>query len=62
MYERIWHIYDSLGECGTYTTVQANMAHMRQSRPDFGFDFQVKVLTTVQVVPSLLGSGLVLSE
>jgi len=35
---------------------RANMAHTRQSRPDSGLDFQVKVLTTFRVVPSSLGS------
>jgi len=35
---------------GTY------MAHIRQPRPDSGLGFQVKVLETFQVVPSLLGS------
>jgi len=33
------------------------MAHMRQSRPDAGLDFQVKVSKTFEVVPSLLRSG-----
>ena len=33
------------------------MAHVRQSRPDYGLGFQVKVLKTRQVVPSSLGSG-----
>ena len=37
--------------CGT------NSAHARQSRPDSGLGFQVKVLTTFVVVPSSLGSG-----
>ena len=32
------------------------MAHVRQSGPDSGHDFQVKVLTTFQVVPSWLDS------
>ena len=30
---------------------RANMAHMRQSRPDSGLGFQVKVLQTFKVVP-----------
>ena len=30
----------------------ANMAHMRQSRPDSGLAFKVKVLKIIQVVPS----------
>ena len=34
---------------------QANMAHMRQSRPDSGLGFQIKVLKTFSVVPSWLG-------
>ena len=33
-----------------------NMAHMRQSRPDSGLGFQVKVLTTIQGVPFSLGN------
>ena len=35
---------------------RANMAHVRQSRPDYGLVFQVKVPTTFEVVPSSLGS------
>jgi len=35
----------------------ANAAHIRQSRLDAGLDFEVKVLTPVYGVPSLLGSG-----
>ena len=34
------------------------MAHIRQSRPDSGLGFHVKVLKIFQVVPSSLGSGL----
>ena len=37
---------------------RSNMAHARQSRPDSGLDFQVKVLEPFSVVPSSLGSGL----
>ena len=33
------------------------MVHTRQSRPDSGLSFFVKVLKTFQVVPSALGSG-----
>jgi len=33
------------------------MASIRQSRPDSGLDFQIKVLRTFEVVPSSLGSG-----
>ena len=36
---------------------QANVAHIRQPRPDSGLGVQVKVLQTLQVVPSSLGSG-----
>ena len=36
---------------------QANMAHARQSRPDSGLGLQVKVLQTVEVVPSSLGGA-----
>ena len=32
---------------------RANMAHIRQSRPDYGLAFQV----TVSFVPTLLGGG-----
>ena len=32
------------------------MAHVRQSRPDSGLGFQVKVPKTFQVVPSSLGA------
>ena len=37
-------------EYGTYKTVsqgQTNMAHIRQSRQDYGLGFQVKVLKTI---------------
>jgi len=33
------------------------MAHIRQSRPDSGLGFHVKVVETFNVVPSSLGSG-----
>ena len=36
---------------------RANMAHIRQSRPDSGRGFQVEVLKTYQVVPSSRRSG-----
>jgi len=36
---------------------RAKTAHIRQSRPDPGLVFQVKVLETFQGVPSCLGSG-----
>jgi len=36
--------------------LRANMAHMRQSRPDFVLGFQVKVLKPIDVSPSALGS------
>jgi hypothetical protein len=32
------------------------MAQISQSRPDYGLDFQVKVLKSFQVVPSSIGS------
>ena len=35
------------------------MAHIRQSRPDYGLDFQVKVFKPFSVVPSSLASGAV---
>ena len=34
----------------------ANIAHIGQSRPDSGLDFQIKVLDTFEVVPPTLGS------
>ena len=37
------------------------MAHIRQSRPDSGLDFQVEILKRIEVVPSSLGSGGLLS-
>ena len=37
---------------------RANMAHIRQSRPDSGFGFHIRVLQTFQGVPLLLGSSL----
>jgi len=42
---------------GDLAGCRANMAHIRQSRPDSGCGFQVKVLKTFQVFPSSLGSG-----
>ena len=33
------------------------MAHVTQSRPDFGLGFQVKILNPFEVIPSSLGSG-----
>jgi len=39
------------------TRCRANMAHVRQSRPDSGLGFQVKVLKPFKVVPFSLGSG-----
>ena len=36
---------------------RANLAHIRQSRPDSGLGFQVKFLTTFYGVPSSLESG-----
>ena len=36
---------------------QANMAHIRQARPNYGRAFLVKVLETVEGVPSSLGIG-----
>ena len=33
------------------------MAHIRQSRPDYGLGVEVEVLTTFRVVPFSLGSG-----
>ena len=36
---------------------KANLAHIRQSRPDSGIGFQAKVLHTFEGFPSSLGSG-----
>ena len=36
---------------------RANVAPIRQSRPDSGLGFQVRVLETISVVPSSLGNG-----
>ena len=36
---------------------RANVARIRQSRPDSGFGFQVKVVKNFPAVPFLLGSG-----
>ena len=36
---------------------RANMAHIRNSRPDSGLGSEVKVLKASEVLPSLLGSG-----
>ena len=40
---RTWHLH---GRC------RANMAHIKQSRPDAGLGFQVMVLETFEFVPS----------
>ena len=39
------------------SAVERMWAHARLSRPDSGLGFQVEVLGTFKVVPSLLGSG-----
>jgi len=36
---------------------RANSAHVRQSLPDYGLGFQVKILEPFEVFPSALGSG-----
>ena len=53
-----WRSYSLLYRV-SYTPVLSlpNMAHIRQSRLDFGLGFKVKVVETFQVVPSPLGSG-----
>ena len=51
------HGLEGVPHTHTRTHWRANMAHMRQSRPDSGLGVQVKVLEAFQVVPSLLGSG-----
>ena len=46
-------------EYGTYKTVPtANMAYIRQSRPDVGLGLKAKVLHCFSVVPISLASGL----
>ena len=49
--ERMWLIYDSQGQH------RANVAHIRQPRPDSGLDFQEEVLLSCFAVPSSLESG-----
>jgi len=44
-------------EYSTHNRCRANMAHIRQSRPDSGLGFNVKVLGTLQFFPFSLGSG-----
>ena len=41
---------------------RANTAHTRQSRPESGLAFQVKVSKILQVVPSSLGGGLAINH
>ena len=36
---------------------RANMAHIRESRPDIGLGFKAKVLQTIEGVPFLHGNG-----
>jgi hypothetical protein len=48
---RVWELMGLLSG----VSYPANLAHIRQSRPDSGLGFQVKVLQTFQVVPSSLG-------
>ena len=57
----VWVRVKGVG-CSVQGRCRANTAHMRQSRPDSGHDFQSKVLETFQVVPSSLGSGIALSR
>ena len=38
-------------------TYRANVAHIRQSRTDSGLGFHVRVLESINVLPSLLGRG-----
>ena len=54
---RLWRQVSAI-EYGTYTTVKAraNMAHIRQSRPDSGLGLQIKVRKTFKGVPSSLGT------
>ena len=36
---------------------RANMAHIRQTRPDSGLDFQLQVLETFQAIPPHVEAG-----
>jgi len=42
---------------GSRIRCRENMVYIRQSRPDSGLDFQVKVLKTFSVVSSSIGIG-----
>ena len=47
-----------VGCVGAQVRLPANVAHIRQSRPDvYGLAFEVQVLNTIDTVPSSLGSG-----
>ena len=41
----------------TLSLSKANMTHIRKSRLGSGLSLQVKVLETVEIVPSSLGGG-----
>ena len=47
----------SLFSLSDQSRCQANMAHVKQSKPDSGLGFQVKVLKTFQVAPCSLRCG-----
>jgi hypothetical protein len=49
--DETWRYGESTDRC------RANMAHIRQSRPDYGLGFQAKVRKTFKAVLSSLGSG-----
>ena len=64
--ERDWsrlsdHIERGVSAPGARVSIRgrcrANMAYIRQSRPDSGLGFQVKVVEAFQLVLSSLGSG-----
>ena len=55
--ERHLHILVGRGEASPHRC-RANVAHIRDSRPDDGLTFKAKVHNTVQVVLISLGSGM----
>ena len=55
---RSWALDDQvMGARSSGSRCQANMVHVRQSRPDYGLGFQVNVLKRFCGVPSSLGKG-----
>ena len=52
-----WVISLLAGDAPLVFPNRANVAHVRQPRPDSGHGFQVQVLNSFKVAPSSLGSG-----